>query len=378
MARYCFITGFLRSGTTLVEKLAHALPGACVGPQPFPFLYYDTKRAFLRARGIEEARYPLGHLFGEDRYRPEDFAEFLSGFRLTREAVAASFAAMRGYSGWQLPAMADRARQVGEGAFAEVFRALCDGLPSILGRNADRLLGAKEVFCEEFVPYFLREGISVVLVLRDVRDVLASLKFGRGGSYGDPGLPLLHIVRQWRKSVAFALEFAEAPGFVVVRYEKLVASAQRELDRLATALGCPPAAVGAAADVRDQDGRSWRGNSSFAPVRGVSSDPVGRFASTLPATWVAAVESLCAPEMAAIGLEPSGESRGADMADTLGRIAQETNVAGPTVALTLEIDAERQRACMLARGDASDADQRRWFIFPRAFQRLARSGPIAL
>jgi len=378
MARYCFITGFLRSGTTLVEKLVHALPGASVGPQPFPFLYYDAKRAFLRARGIDAERYPLGHLFGEERYRPADFAAFLSGFRLTREAVAASFAAMHGYSGWQLPAMADRARQVNEGSFAEVFCALCDGLPSILGRDADRLLGAKEVFCEEFVPYFLSEGIGVVLVLRDVRDVLASLKFGSGATYGDPGLPLLHIVRQWRKSVAFALEFAEAPGFRVVRYEELVASAQRELDGLARDLGCPPAAPGALDRLRDQDGRAWEGNSSFAPVQGVSRDPVGRFAGTLPATWLAAVESLCGPEMAAIGLEPAAQSSGEGMAAILERIALETNLVAPGAAIAAEIDAECRRARMLARGDADDADQHRWFIFPRVYQRLVRSGPVAV
>ncbi len=112
MRRYCFITGFLRSGTTLVEKLVHALPGACIGPQPFPFLYHDTKRAFLRARGLEDERYPLGHLFGENRYRPEDFEAFLAHHRLTREAVAESFARMQHYSGWQLPAIATHAGSV--------------------------------------------------------------------------------------------------------------------------------------------------------------------------------------------------------------------------------------------------------------------------
>src|SRR5207237_6447019 len=115
---YCFITGFLRSGTTLVEKLVHALPEACIGPQPFPFLFYDTKRAFLRLRAVPEERYPLGHLFGETRYRPEDFRAFLAAHRVTPQAIAASFAAMRGYSGWQLPALAAHAERVAEDSFA--------------------------------------------------------------------------------------------------------------------------------------------------------------------------------------------------------------------------------------------------------------------
>ncbi|MGH8735955.1 MAG: hypothetical protein ACREVC_01175 [Burkholderiales bacterium] len=378
MSRYCFITGFLRSGTTLVEKLVHALPGACIGPQPFPFLYYDAKRAFLRTRGIEDERYPLGHLFGEDRYRLADFEAYLAHHRVAREALAESFAGMQHYSGWKLPAMASRAGHVGEGSFAEVYRALCDGLPAILGREGSDLRGAKEVFCEEFIPYFLCQGVSVILVLRDVRDVLASLKFGGGATYGDRGLPLLHIVRQWRKSVAFALEFSGTRGFHSVRYESLVASVRTELDQLALHLGSPLAAAGAIDDLRDQDGRSWEGNSSFAPVRGVSRDPVGRFADKLPPSWVAAAEALCGPEMTAMGLVPSCGSGSAeeDVAEALARVAREIDVAGPGASLAAEIDAERRRARLLAHGRAGEAEQRRWFIFPRAYQRLARSGSI--
>ena len=283
MRRYCFITGFLRSGTTLVEKLVHALPGACIGPQPFPFLYHDTKRAFLRARGFEDERYPLGNLFGENRYRPGDFEAFLARHRLTREAVAESFARMQHYSGWKLPAIAAHAGSIDGGFFAQVYRALCDGLPEILEREESSLVGAKEVFCEEFVPYFLQQGMSVVLVVRDIRDVVTSLKFGMGTKYGNLALPLLHVVRQWRKSVAFALELFGVPGFRMVRYEDLVTSAQVQLEELARHLGCAPPPAGAVDELRDQDGQSWQGNSSFAPVQGVEPGPdreIRRKAST--------------------------------------------------------------------------------------------------
>jgi hypothetical protein len=380
MSHYCFITGFLRSGTTLVEKLVHALPGACIGPQPFPFLYYDIKRAFLRTRGAGDERYPLGHLFREHRYRLDDFDEFLAHHRVTREVVAASFAGMRGYSGWQLPAMATHAEHIREGSFAEVYRALCDGLPRILGRGASRLLGAKEVFCEEFIAYFLAQGVSVILIVRDIRDVLTSLKFGSGTTYGNRGLPVLHVVRQWRKSVAFALQFSGSPGFALVRYEDLVANPRASLDLLAGQLRCPPAAAGAIDDLRDQDGRAWQGNSSFTPVQGVSRESVGRFANHLPASWRAAVESLCAPEMRAMGLVPTA-GRGSDdrdVADALGRAAHEMDLVGPGQSLAEEIDAECQRAQMIAGGRAAEPEQRRWCIFPRAYQRLAQSGSGAV
>jgi hypothetical protein len=374
MRRYCFITGFLRSGTTLVEKMVHALPGACIGPQPFPFLYYDTKRAFLRACDLPEERYPLGHLFREERYRPEDFEAFLARHRLTGESVAASFAAMRGYSGWQLPAIAAGAGPVREGTFVDVYRQLCDRLPSLFGREAVGVAGAKEVFCEEFVPYFLREGVAVVLVVRDVRDVLTSLKAGSGATYGNRRLPILHIVRQWRKSVAFALQFRGTPGFELVRYEELVSRPRDALDRLGRQLGRPAAEPGALDDLRDQEGRAWEGNSSFAPARGVSRESVGRFADRLPASWLAVVEFLCAPEMAWMRMAPASPRALDDkrLEEAAKALATATDLIAPEQSLADEIDAERRRLRIIADGSATEVEQRRWCIFPRAYAELGR------
>jgi hypothetical protein len=380
VSRYCFITGFLRSGTTLVEKLMHSLPGGCIGPQPFPFLYHDLKRLFLRSYGEGDERYPLGHLFREDRYGPEDFQAFLTRHRVTPEAVATSFARMRGYSGWQLPALAAHAEHVGEGSFAQVYRALCDGLPEILGRDPSALIGAKEVFCEEFVPYLIAEGVSTILVVRDIRDVLTSLKLGGGGTYGDSALPVLHIVRQWRKSVAFALEFAGRPGFELVRYEELVAHPYASLERLAERMHCESPAAGTIGEIRDQEGREWEGNSSFGPVQGISRDAVGRFADRLPPTWAAAVESLCAPEMRAMGLAPTagGDIDDRHLAETVERAANEMDLVGPAESLAEELAAERERARMIVDGDAAEREQRRCFIFPGAYRRLAQAAAAPL
>jgi len=372
MGGYCFITGFLRSGTTLVEKLVHALPGACIGPQPFPFLYYDTKRAFLRTLGIEQERYPLGHLFLEERYRVGDFERFLLQHRLTTEAVAASFVAMRGYSGWKLPALARHARQVREGSFADVYRGLCDALRRILGRRQARLRGAKEVFCEEFIPYFLAQSVAVILVVRDIRDVVTSLRFGSAERYADPALPLLHIVRQWRKSVSYALQFSGSPGFHVLRYEDVLARPRPALEELALRLGCPAPADDAIEHLRDQDGAPWRGNSSFAPLDGVSPDPVGRFARHLPASWSAAIASLCAPEISALALAAPARAGGVEVGEALQRLASEADlVVGAGRSLAEEVDAERRRAQIIAAGKASEPEQQRWCIFPRAYRRLA-------
>ena len=376
MSHYCFITGFLRSGTTLVEKLVHSLPGACIGPQPFPFLFHDVKRAFLRTLGGGAERYPLGHLFREARYGPEDFERFLAHHRITREDLESSFARMDGYSGWKLPALASHVSQVAGGSLGDTYRALCDRLPSVLG-GEPTLLGAKEVFCEEFLPYFLRNGVELVLVVRDIRDVLTSLKLGAGDKYVDAGLPALHVVRQWRKSVAFALELEGRRGFHLVRYEELVARPQDTLGGLARRLGLDATGADPTARVVGQDGTAWEGNSSFGTLRGVTSEGVGRFAEKLPASWLSLVEALCEPEMRAMGYSTVHDRTPDDRAleEALEQAGGDLTLVGAGETCAEEVDAERERNRLLARRDISERDQQRWFIFPRVYRRLADHTP---
>ena len=76
------VTGFLRSGTTLLDKLLHSHRSICLASQPFPSLYLYLKELFLKELGLER-RYPLGHGFLEDGYEPEAFYAFLDRFELT-------------------------------------------------------------------------------------------------------------------------------------------------------------------------------------------------------------------------------------------------------------------------------------------------------
>ena len=73
---YLLVTGCYRSGTTLLEKLLHAQPSACIASQAFPVLFFMAKEAFLSSRGIDR-RYPLDHLFLEDAYSSDEWVSFL-------------------------------------------------------------------------------------------------------------------------------------------------------------------------------------------------------------------------------------------------------------------------------------------------------------
>ena len=101
------VTGFIRSGTTLLEKRLHSHPQICIASQPLPSLYLRIKKAFLREIGSIEDPYPLGNLFKETRYNRRQFTQFLNQFTLSKSDIQTVCESMRNYSGQKAPELLD-------------------------------------------------------------------------------------------------------------------------------------------------------------------------------------------------------------------------------------------------------------------------------
>lgn len=297
------VTGMQRSGTTLLEKLLASHPEISVLSQPFPFLFVEAKRAFLRDLPGEPAAYPLGPLFFEERYTPEDLARFLSSWRLGPGEVREVFAAMEGFSGQYTrfsPAELEAALSgLAPGDLMDVVSHLYRALS---GSRDARVHGGKETICEELLPFLLGRGCRGIVILRDPRDVLASLNHGRGREHGGRLKPTLFNLRNWRKSIAFALHLESHSGFAWLRYEDLVARPAEVLSRLAGFLGVPPFEEDLfASGIRDRDGRLWEGNSSHGALHGVSASSAGAWREVLPPGAARFVEAACFPELVRLG-----------------------------------------------------------------------------
>src|SRR5205807_9875042 len=147
------------------------------------------------------------------------------------------------------------------------FAAVVNTLNRRLSKTPSaRWFGSKETICEEYVPALLDVGFRCAITLRDPRDVLASLNYGRGHAFGGARKPLLFNARSWRKSVAVALAMEEHRQFRWCRYEDLVTDAPATLTRIAPAAIHNTAVTG---EVRDESGKPWPGNSSHAEHRGI-------------------------------------------------------------------------------------------------------------
>jgi hypothetical protein len=367
--RTIFLTGMQRSGTTLLARLLDDMEQVSLLSQPFPLLFVEAKRAFLRSLGSED-RYPLGHLFLESRYCAADFARFLKNWRTSSDALAEIFARMDAYSGQYTRFTPDQLSH----AFANLpsdadFATVVGSLDRRLARHPDALgSGSKETVCEELVPHLLDRGFVCVIILRDPRDVIASLNHGRGQEFGGEVKPTLFNIRNWRKSVAVALAMEEHPLFHWCRYEDLVRDPSGETARLRQRIGLEPARL--TADLRDENGETWRGNSSHGERKGVSTSSVGVYERVLSTSAAMAIEAACLPELQLLGYETSlTRHEACDRISAFedpypnARDGMEADASTPE-----NLELERWRLDRLI--DPPGVDSVRWFLFERTHARL--------
>ncbi|MFH0945094.1 MAG: sulfotransferase [Planctomycetota bacterium] len=369
------VTGYLRSGTTLLEKLLHAHDQVSVGAQPAPLLFVRLKELFLEERGLEAAEYPLNHLFLEDRYRKEEFELFLRERTVTVRELLAVLERLKPYSGWKTPALERHWSRLRPGPLIDLLRQLTSILSELHRKPGASVRGAKEVLCEEFIPYLLRAGAKVVLVVRDVRDVIASLTSGRSAEFVGRSVPTLYAIRRWRMSVAFGLAHEHQERFLLVRYEDLVRRFSPTLLRLTGFLGLPPFQEDAFEQgIFDQSGALWKGNSSFGEFKVVDDRSIGSYQRVLPEECLRFVELLAGPELRALGYLP----RANPDPDQVARIAATFNEPVPCTREqftpdystdSVRVEQERARLEALVSGLPTHAIPA-WFVYDAAYERL--------
>jgi hypothetical protein len=358
------ITGTYRSGTTLAERLVDNSPDASCAPQPFPYLYLEAKRRFLRQTGHAVPHYPIGTGFHDPAHAPDELASFLRSDVIDRATIDETFRAMHDYSGAQTPEVGDVIDQLPAGTLVEVVTALQSRLAD-RRRPGATLHASKEILVEEFVPALLDAGVRTLVVVRDPRTVVASTFGPAADAWTGAPRPLLYTIRLWRKSVAYALRYQH--GVAQVRFEDLVrdgaATLRNALRELAIDADASPADP-----LLDAQGRVWAPNTSFP-------DRADRAGFGLSERQLAYVEALAGPEMAKLGYPRLTDGAGAEGALEAFRPEEDPGRDHPAFERDLSVDPEqlsleRERLRLLEPGE-SPADEATWFVLPGVRDRLA-------
>ena len=337
-------------------------------------MFYKAKEAFFREIGASYEGYPLGHLFLENSYTPGEFISYLKRWIVTSDDIMKIFKEMDGYSGQLTPELNLYSNSVKDGTFFEIYSQLTEFICEIFGKTQVSYAGAKEVFCEEFIPFFLDSGSRVILIIRDPRDVLTSINFGKGEKYVGKGLPTLYILRNWRKSVAFALAYKDNPRFFFIKYEDLVRDIKFQLQRITDFLCLEHFSEEQLRErILEQHGSVWKSNSSFEPSESINSSSIGIFRQKLSKEIVKYVESICYPEIVAMGYEPAVCLSWASE-KTIKKFKEPFEMGLKSIPADYSMQAENiqneiKRLRFLL-GTAVLKEKRLWFLFPIVYDLL--------
>ena len=166
-----FLSGMLRSGTSLIQTLLTNHPELFVAYQPYHQFYLDCRREFLKIHGLQKFL-PLSDGLDGDAKERGQFKDWLLHHefdQIQKDNLVAR--AMLGKGGGGSELHGELTVQVG--TFIDIHAQIHAELAARY-KSGVTYAGAKEVLCEEFIPAFVAASMRCILIIRDPRAVIAS------------------------------------------------------------------------------------------------------------------------------------------------------------------------------------------------------------
>lgn len=291
------LAGVFRSGTTFLARALNSHPQLTIASDPF-FEFFKVARNiwFRKHESGYDDRQPLEDYFfkGEAYYKPfhDHFAEIVFSEEDAEELKRQIPRNAEVFS----PAVMPFIDRIKPGKAFEVFEQLLEIVELAYPKQDSLVTGIKEVWVDEFAQPLMNAGYKFVHIIRDPRAIIASNKKSSTGAY-----PILFLIRQWRKSVAFALQNKNSENFFLVRYEDMVSEPQTYLKDMVDFIGLPfHENVLDANAYKDGAGKQWKQNSSYQSGTGINTSSMEKWRKVLTQDEIDIVEGLCQHEMKAM------------------------------------------------------------------------------
>lgn len=266
---YFFLSGMVRSGTSLLNRLLNSLPDVQCQSQEQTALFLGVKNEFLKQRYT--FTYHILNNYFPATFTPDEVTCFLD--------------------------------------YEKFYVSYFEAVSKNPKEPRSILLGDKEVLCEEFLPHLLKSGCKCILIIRNPKDVIASMHFGKGQQFTGIHRPLLFDLRNWRKSIAYAIHLSRTPGFLMIRYEDLIAYPLKEMERIATFLEIRLPTKFDLSNIYRENGEIWLGNSSYYEyLSGISPASMGAGVKLFSPNIISFVEAVTFPEMKWSGYPTNSEN----------------------------------------------------------------------
>ncbi len=367
---HLFVTGMLRSGTSLIQVLLTNHPQLFVAYQPYFQFYVDVRKRFLEEHCLKKIL-PLGDGLDSSKREHSLFKQWLKERRFDSTETDALVGRAATFKGCGILKITDKVR-FHPGTFFDIRNQLHTLLADYFQKKHASFIGAKEVLCEEYVPALIDDSVFCLMIVRDPRAVVASACHGRYQKSVGDRYPLLMLIRLWRKSSAYCLAFRDHPRVHTIRYEDLVQNTDETLDEIVRWLDIHDFPDGLVRQpLRDHAGKIWQGNSSFGEKNGVEPSSNEHWRKFLTSGEIRFIEACTKPELTMLGYSYDNTLQRSDILN----FQEDVRGVRETYLSNYSVDSENKKL-ELERWDAAERGQydnigeKKLFVFTDIFSTL--------
>ena len=299
-----FVIGIARSGTNLLARMIDRHPEAVCALDPLLPYFKMLRNKIVQGEGDNslQRQVPVDAPFLDTYFLSHGprLLDLLTSANGRWQLAAAEQAELRravvDRAGLESPELAAALAK----ASGEDTRTFLDDMLGIIGNSkagATRS-GSKEVWAIDFLPLLARTypQARFFLIERDPRAIVASL-FAMGEQDSSQAAHFISYCRHWRKAVALARQLRAdslyASRVQIVSYERLVREPLLVAKEVCAHLG-----IAFREEMLEVSAGGWAGNSSYGENQGIYAQSLEKWRNALGPANIAAIEFLCAPEMA--------------------------------------------------------------------------------
>jgi len=306
-----FISGMFRSGTTFLARALNTHENLIVASDPYFEFFKHTRNLFYRGKiqGYDEDHPLEDYCFHQEEALVQEFHDSFFTIEYDQEQIDILKEKIKKRVVLFSPLIIPFVNQLNPGTVEEVLSSLNKIVRDAYPKENPIYVGTKHVWTDEFIGLLTKnENLSYksIHLIRDPRGVVASSKKSVDGGY-----PMLFLIRQWRKSVAYVIANRNNKNVLIMRYEDLISSPEDKFREISEFLEIEyHEDFLNVSKYKDGSGEPWYQNSSYTKYekgQSINTKSITSWKEVLNHDEVDIIESLCNREMRYLKYEVEGK-----------------------------------------------------------------------
>jgi len=298
--KYIFITGMFRSGTTLFAKSLNTHPDITIASDPLKEFFKSFRNEiFIKNKDklIDEKEPFTDNFYNEHQKSKKDISEGNFNIKMENQNIKIIKENIIKAGEIESSLLMTKIKEINEDNYMKFYKKTMEKIKETYGNKETNLIGIKEVWCEEFISTLINTfpNMKCIQIMRDPRAIIASKKAGSYMMY-----PYLFLIRQWRKSCAYALiNSKKSKNHLLVKYEDFVKNPEKTSKKMCVFLNLKyDKNMILGEKFKDGKGNSWIQNTSYEnPSKNITKDSLNKWEIILSKKEIQYIEDLCEFEM---------------------------------------------------------------------------------